>query len=620
MPPPLFQPCTINSPFDGTKYNANMAEAENSFADLGPYVITGVTVTIGTGLSVNVASGTVSIGGRVTVASTTIAGLTDNTTNHLYILNTGGGTSNTTGTAPANSVKLGTAVTAGGVVTTVAMGRTSGRQQFQQPQNLVLGGPSAGTASAGHPRAGNLAQWNTTQAEGFEFFGTLPAGALPSAFTAPATFQVTDAGTTNEPTIMTWQHRTSGTPAASFGNTVLFRADNASNALADQLSVATGWSTATAGAESSLAIYSIRRAGVNTEVMRLNSVGNGQLRASADFAHTGTAAGFFNATPITQPVNTTDLRTAIINLGFLASGGATPLNLNGGTLTAATITGDCLNAVTLLPGTSTRNLVQPSVDVAALILKASAAGQTNPPLSVQNQAGTEKLALYANQLPGASASSGSGYRLTVGTYAAALVNESDALFSCGINTAQVGTQVTTDQGAMFRMDTRAGQPVFSVLIYDTSALTTRMSVHRAGYVTLGRFDTASPYGTVDIRNTDNALPTLVLTAFPSPAFPLLTLQGRSSTGTDRQQGALDGAWLLNTDATRQGRVILSATDFNATREGLRVEADGTNPRIGFLGAAAVVRQTAAAAATDLATVITLANSLRTGLIADGLFA
>lgn len=45
--------------------------------------------------------------------------------------------------------------------------------------------------------------------------------------------------------------------------------------------------------------------------------------------------GFFNATPIVQPANTTDLRAAIINLGLLATGGVTPLDLNGGALTAA---------------------------------------------------------------------------------------------------------------------------------------------------------------------------------------------------------------------------------------------------------------------------------------------
>jgi hypothetical protein len=44
---------------------------------------------------------------------------------------------------------------------------------------------------------------------------------------------------------------------------------------------------------------------------------------------------FYGATPIVQPGSTSDIRTALINLGLIASGGATPLNLNGGTLTGA---------------------------------------------------------------------------------------------------------------------------------------------------------------------------------------------------------------------------------------------------------------------------------------------
>lgn len=48
--------------------------------------------------------------------------------------------------------------------------------------------------------------------------------------------------------------------------------------------------------------------------------------------------GFYGATPITQPANTTDLRQTLINLGLLATGGATPLNLNGGSLTAGAST------------------------------------------------------------------------------------------------------------------------------------------------------------------------------------------------------------------------------------------------------------------------------------------
>lgn len=47
---------------------------------------------------------------------------------------------------------------------------------------------------------------------------------------------------------------------------------------------------------------------------------------------------FFNSTPIVQPANTSDIKDALIALGLLATGGATPLNLDGGTLTAGQVT------------------------------------------------------------------------------------------------------------------------------------------------------------------------------------------------------------------------------------------------------------------------------------------
>lgn len=49
---------------------------------------------------------------------------------------------------------------------------------------------------------------------------------------------------------------------------------------------------------------------------------------------TGTI-GFFGATAVAKPAATDDLRTALINLGLYTTGGASPLNLNGGALTAA---------------------------------------------------------------------------------------------------------------------------------------------------------------------------------------------------------------------------------------------------------------------------------------------
>jgi hypothetical protein len=47
--------------------------------------------------------------------------------------------------------------------------------------------------------------------------------------------------------------------------------------------------------------------------------------------------GFLGAPPVVRPTSTTDLRTALINLGLYTTGGASPLNLNGGALTT---TGD----------------------------------------------------------------------------------------------------------------------------------------------------------------------------------------------------------------------------------------------------------------------------------------
>lgn len=51
-----------------------------------------------------------------------------------------------------------------------------------------------------------------------------------------------------------------------------------------------------------------------------------------------TNIGFFGTAPITKPANTTDLRTCLTSLGLLATGGATPLNLNGGDFTANSVT------------------------------------------------------------------------------------------------------------------------------------------------------------------------------------------------------------------------------------------------------------------------------------------
>lgn len=200
-------------------YNANNVEIEATWTAQGPYVVSGLVHSAGTGLSVNVTAGTAVIGGYVSFSSFTISGLANGTLNHIYVLNTGVGTSNTTGTAPANSAKLGTATTAGGVVTSVNLLRSSGRQSLIRPENQIAGDP-------GSMGSIDLSDWNATAADGFQVFGTLPSGAVPSP-TAPLTLTLNDASgsTTTYPLIL--RHTNSGGVGANgIGTGLQWEAEN----------------------------------------------------------------------------------------------------------------------------------------------------------------------------------------------------------------------------------------------------------------------------------------------------------------------------------------------------------------------------------------------------------
>lgn len=96
-------------------------------------------------------------------------------------------------------------------------------------------------------------------------------------------------------------------------------------------------------------------------------------------------------------------------------------------------------------------------------------------------------------------------------------------------------------------------------------------------------------------------------------------------------GSIVSAFLSNVAGSTKGRMILNAIDSNGAREILRGDADGANPRIGFLGANAVVQQSTASAAgiaairTDtLANAVTdirvILTALRTWAVTNGLTA
>lgn len=156
---------------DATAYQANWNLLESSLGDFGPLIISGLVPTIGTGLSVNISSGVADINGEITPAAFTISSLAPSSTNHLYLLQNGTGTSNTTGTAPALSVKLGTCITGAASVTSVATNWASGRQAKVRTENLVMG------SGAGNPRSLNLASWAAAGNEGQECVGVLPVSA-----------------------------------------------------------------------------------------------------------------------------------------------------------------------------------------------------------------------------------------------------------------------------------------------------------------------------------------------------------------------------------------------------------------------------------------------------------
>src|SRR5215213_4678576 len=128
MPPTLYIAHSQGDNLPAADWNDNFQMVEEALLDLGPYVIAGLVPSAGAGLAVNVTSGTASIGGRVTFSAFSIGSLAPSTLNHLYVLNDGTGTSNTTGTAPANSAKLGTATTGVATVSSVDTTPTSGRQ------------------------------------------------------------------------------------------------------------------------------------------------------------------------------------------------------------------------------------------------------------------------------------------------------------------------------------------------------------------------------------------------------------------------------------------------------------------------------------------------------------
>jgi hypothetical protein len=96
-----------------------------------------------------------------------------------------------------------------------------------------------------------------------------------------------------------------------------------------------------------------------------------------------------------------------------------------------------------------------------------------------------------------------------------------------------------------------------------------------------------------------------------------TLYVGQSSVQERPMALVATQWVISTDASRQARLTLSAYDLNAVREGLRIEGDYSNARLGFFGSSAVAKPTVTGSRggnAALASALTALASL--GLITD----
>ena len=91
---------------------------------------------------------------------------------------------------------------------------------------------------------------------------------------------------------------------------------------------------------------------------------------SGDITHTGTNVGFYSATPVNQPGATEDIKDALTTIGLLQGTSATPLDLDGGTLTAATATITTI----VISGDSITDFAGTGLDASTGTLNAQVAG------------------------------------------------------------------------------------------------------------------------------------------------------------------------------------------------------------------------------------------------------
>lgn len=220
--------------------------------------------------------------------------------------------------------------------------------------------------------------------------------------------------------------------------------------------------------------------------------------------------------------------------------------------------------VALRPSTSTQNTIQPTADLPGLSVVAQGAG-TAAILQLQtanNTAGTFLSCLNAN-----------------GAQVLALALQSTKpTFQAMSQANLVFAGFAQTPGSVIFDSNWADIDYFSLLRLADTGITWNVSItHTAKIIVPAGLDDGYLHLTAP-----NGMQNICSAAGANPEHQFWA---NSSTSTSRQQADIQAVWAVNTDATRQGRLVLSAVDYNAPREGLRIEADGTNARVGIKGQA-----------------------------------
>lgn len=211
-------------------------------------------------------------------------------------------------------------------------------------------------------------------------------------------------------------------------------------------------------------------------------------------------------------------------------------------------------------------------------------GTASPAVSLQVGDGTPLLLGGANNVIAAGPDTFSGRLYAEGTGQASVI-----LVDSGAAVDEKMMQlVNIDTVTKFRTLTDAGAlGVDNILVMD----------HSNGDVGIG---TASPSARLHVIDEDAVtaaitdIETLGHNSTGTPAVNFgagFLYQLESSTTINQDAARISALWATATHATRKARSVWSVFD-TAEREGVRIEASGTAPMLGFYGVTAVVRPTA----------------------------